>query len=67
MNDIKMKMINKTVSRDISMEAISVGADVLIGLSAANVFTEKIVKSLGRDPIIFALAYPTPEIDPQVA
>jgi malate dehydrogenase (oxaloacetate-decarboxylating)(NADP+) len=41
------------------------GADVLLGLSAAGVFTKEIVKSLAPDPIIFAMANPTPEITPE--
>ncbi|MEA1942807.1 MAG: NADP-dependent malic enzyme [Pseudomonadota bacterium] len=41
------------------------GADVLLGLSAAGVFTKDIVASLAPDPIIFAMANPTPEITPE--
>ena len=41
------------------------GADVLLGLSAAGVFTQEIVASLAPDPIIFAMANPTPEITPE--
>ena len=41
------------------------GADVLLGLSAAGVFTKQIVASLAPDPIIFAMANPTPEITPE--
>ncbi|MBI4168181.1 MAG: NADP-dependent malic enzyme, partial [Candidatus Aenigmarchaeota archaeon] len=39
-------------------------ADVLIGLSAANAFKPEMIKSMSRDPIVFALANPTPEIMP---
>lgn len=49
------------------MEEIAAGADVLIGVSAANVFTEQIVKSLNKDPVIFAMANPNPEIVPTLA
>ncbi|MEO7563941.1 MAG: NADP-dependent malic enzyme [Sphingomicrobium sp.] len=41
-----------------------VGADVFLGLSAANVVTPEMVKSMARDPIIFAMANPDPEISP---
>jgi len=41
------------------------GADCLLGLSAAGVFTPQIVASLAKDPIIFAMANPTPEITPE--
>lgn len=41
------------------------GADCLLGLSAAGVFTKEIVASLGPRPIVFAMANPTPEITPE--
>lgn len=41
--------------------------DVFIGLSDANVLSANQVKRMAKDPIIFALANPKPEIDPQVA
>jgi malate dehydrogenase (oxaloacetate-decarboxylating)(NADP+) len=40
------------------------GADVFLGLSAANVVSKDMVKSMGREPIIFAMANPDPEISP---
>jgi len=40
-------------------------ADVLIGLSAGNVVTADMIKGMKSRPIIFALANPTPEIDPE--
>ncbi len=43
---------------------IVINADVLIGVSAANVFTPTMIKSMNRDAIVFALANPTPEIMP---
>ena len=44
-----------------------VGADVFIGVSAANVLTGADVQALGEFPAIFAMANPDPEIDPAVA
>src|SRR5688572_27204945 len=41
------------------------GADVFVGLSAAGVVTQEMVKSMGKKPIIFALANPDPEILPE--
>ncbi len=38
------------------------GADVFLGLSVADVLTKKMVKSMAKDPIVFALANPDPEI-----
>ena len=43
-----------------------VGADVFIGVSAANVLTGDDVKTMGEFPAIFAMANPDPEIDPAV-
>jgi malate dehydrogenase (oxaloacetate-decarboxylating) len=43
------------------------GADVLIGLSAPNMVTPAMVKSMAWDPIIFAMANPVPEIMPDAA
>jgi malate dehydrogenase (oxaloacetate-decarboxylating) len=43
------------------------GADVFVGLSAANVLSAKMVASMAPDSIVFALAVPTPEIEPNEA
>lgn len=43
------------------------GADVFIGVSQANIVTEEMVKSMNGDSIIFAMANPVPEIDPELA
>ncbi len=39
-----------------------VGADVFIGLSAGNLVSQDMIKSMAANPIVFALANPTPEI-----
>jgi malate dehydrogenase (oxaloacetate-decarboxylating)(NADP+) len=43
------------------------GADVFIGVSAADVLTTEMVQSMAGRPIVFALANPDPEIRPEVA
>ena len=43
------------------------GADVFLGISAAGVVSEEMVRSMAKDPIIFAMANPTPEIMPDLA
>jgi len=43
------------------------GADVFLGLSAGNVLKPEMVESMTTKPIVFALANPTPEIDPAEA
>ena len=47
-------------------EAIK-GADVFVGVSAANILSEADVKSMAINSIVFALANPDPEIDPTIA
>lgn len=43
------------------------GSDVFIGVSAANVLTPEMVKTMNNDAIIFAMANPQPEIEPSLA
>ncbi|MFH1879647.1 MAG: NAD-dependent malic enzyme, partial [Bacillota bacterium] len=43
------------------------GADVFIGLSVPNVVTGDMVRSMAKDPIVFPMANPVPEIDPEEA
>ncbi|MBE5803954.1 MAG: NADP-dependent malic enzyme [Clostridiales bacterium] len=43
------------------------GADVFIGVSAPNVLTQDMVRSMAEHPIVFAMANPTPEIMPDEA
>ncbi len=43
------------------------GADIFVGVSAPNIVTAEMVKTMNKDSIIFAMANPTPEIMPDVA
>ena len=43
------------------------GADVFIGVSAPNIVTKDMIRSMSKDPIVFALANPEPEIMPDEA
>ncbi len=43
------------------------GADVFVGVSAPNIVTEEMVKSMAKDAIMFPMANPTPEIMPDKA
>lgn len=43
------------------------GADVFIGVSSADVVKPEMVSSMGKDPIILAMANPSPEIMPDIA
>lgn len=42
-------------------------ADALLGVSAPNVFTPEVIKQMAKDPIVFAMANPVPEISYQDA
>ena len=50
-----------------TFEEASKGADVLIGVSGPGAFTEKILMGLNKNPIIFAMANPEPEVRPEIA
>lgn len=50
-----------------SLEDALKGADIFIGVSKAGLLTEDMVKTMAKDPIIFAMANPVPEILPEVA
>jgi malate dehydrogenase (oxaloacetate-decarboxylating) len=43
------------------------GADVFVGLSAPHTLTQDMIRSMAKDPIVFALANPEPEIEPEEA
>ena len=48
-----------------TMDEAVKGADVFLGLSVAGAMTQDMVKSMAKNPIIFAMANPTPEITPE--
>mgnify|MGYP004684382667 FL=1 len=60
------EVTNKDHQRGLLAEIIK-DKDVFIGVSAPNLVTAEMVKTMAKDPIIFAMANPTPEIMPDVA
>ncbi len=50
-----------------NLAEIMKGKDVFIGVSAPNIVTAEMVASMAADPIVFAMANPTPEIMPEEA
>ena len=50
-----------------SLAAVIKGADVFIGVSAPGTLTQDMVRSMAKDPIIFPMANPVPEIMPDEA
>ena len=69
MNWIKneMALITNRAKKQGSLADAMVGADVFIGVSAPNMVTTEMVKTMNQDAIIFACANPTPEIFPDDA
>ena len=62
---ILLDYINSSQSGSLQ-DALS-GSDIFIGVSRAGLLTSELVKTMAKDPIIFALANPTPEIMPDEA
>jgi len=70
LNDQKKKLLeftNKSNFDGTLAEILAEGADVFIGVSQAGLLTVDMVKSMDKNPIIFAMANPTPEIMPDEA
>lgn len=69
MNDIKKEMaeITNLNHETGALSEVIQGADVFIGVSAPKTLTADMVKTMAKDPIIFACANPTPEIFPEEA
>jgi malate dehydrogenase (oxaloacetate-decarboxylating) len=69
LNEEKRGLLKYTNFTDVdgSLEDIMEGADIFIGVSRPGLLTADMVKSMNKDPIIFAMANPVPEIMPDVA
>lgn len=50
-----------------SLKDVLAGADVFIGVSAGNILTGEDIATMAEDAVVFALANPTPEVDPGAA
>ena len=59
------KLAHAIETKDRTLEQAIKGADVFLGLSTKGVLTKKMVKSMSKNPIIFACANPDPEITPE--
>jgi len=62
LNGKKPEFVNGTAAMDTSLTDVLKGADVFIGLSRGNVLNGDMIKGMADEPIIFAMANPTPEI-----
>ncbi len=69
LNDEKKKLLDVSNKNNVSgtLEDALKGADVFIGVSKGGLLTPEMIKTMAKDPIIFAMANPTPEIMPDEA
>ena len=65
MNKYKEQIAIETELR--TLEEAVADADVFIGVSSKDLLTPDMLKSMNKDPIVFALANPDPEIKPELA
>lgn len=69
LNKAKTELLKYSNFQDVKGEIHEIlkDADVFIGVSKGNLLTKEDVQNMAKDPIIFALANPTPEINPDEA
>lgn len=60
------RLTNRAHKRGLLADAMR-GADLFIGVSAPGIVTEDMVRSMATEPVVFAMANPTPEIMPDLA
>ena len=63
----EMAAITNQQMRKGTLADVLKGADIFIGISAPGLVTPEMVKSMAKDPILFPMANPTPEIMPDEA
>ncbi len=63
----ELAQITNPNKEDGTLEDIIKGADIFIGVSAPNILTGEMVRTMNKDAIIFAMANPNPEILPDIA
>jgi len=64
MDEDKIQFVQKTDARTLGQ--VIEGADIFLGLSAGGVIKQDMVAKMAANPLIFALANPTPEISPEL-
>ena len=69
LNEEKKKLLEFTNKHNMSgsLEDALKDADIFIGVSKPGLLTKELIKTMAQDPIIFAMANPTPEIMPDEA
>lgn len=64
-DDLNSEKRSFAVTKSGSLADAMVGADIFLGVSAPGVVTPEMVKSMAKDAIVFAMANPIPEIQPE--
>ncbi|NJR64401.1 MAG: NAD-dependent malic enzyme [Leptolyngbyaceae cyanobacterium CRU_2_3] len=64
--DLNSQKLAFAVSQSGTLADAMIGSDVFLGVSAPGVVTPEMVKSMSKDPIVFAMANPVPEIQPEL-
>lgn len=69
LNEDKKRLLDFTNKNNVSgtLADALVGANIFIGVSQAGLLTAEMVRTMAKDPIVFAMANPTPEIMPDIA
>jgi malate dehydrogenase (oxaloacetate-decarboxylating) len=69
LNESKIEILNYTnhLQKDGTVKEMIKDADVFIGVSSSNLLTANDIKTMAKDPIVFAMANPVPEIMPEEA
>ena len=63
----EMKSFFASHKKEVSFEDAFKGADVFLGLSRGGLVNKEMIKKMAKDPIVFAMANPNPEIRPEQA
>ena len=64
--DLNAEKLEFAVEKSGSLAGAIIGADVFLGVSAPGVLTQEMVRSMAKHPIVFAMANPIPEIQPEL-
>jgi malate dehydrogenase (oxaloacetate-decarboxylating) len=69
LNSFKLDLLKFTNKKNISgsIDKAFIDTDIFIGVSAPNIVTKEMIKVMANKPIVFAMANPVPEIDPEIA
>lgn len=67
MDEVKLEFALNSDRKEKTLAEALIGTDVFIGLSSGGVMSAEMLKSMAKDPIIFAMANPEPEISPDLA